>query len=149
MSQVTASWQSDWTIILGDWRYNVHRIHLASSDFFKGCFGFPTPETNLTKILPHLCHNIVDGILDYMYGEEIMLKTETLAAYAKAAHILQIANLISKQGFWDVSGVLLTMVVCGCVHLSACLSVHLLVAALWSGCGLSRLCHCGWQGRWP
>ena len=48
-----------------------------------------------------------------MYGEEIMLKTETLAAYAKAAHILQIANLISKQGFWDVSGVLLTMVVCG------------------------------------
>ena len=80
MSQVTASWQSDWTIILGDWRYNVHRIHLASSDFFKGCFGFPTPETNLTKILPHLCHDVFDGILDYMYGEEIMLKTETLAA---------------------------------------------------------------------
>ena len=78
-----------------------------------------------------------------------MLKTETLAAYAKAAHILQIADLISKQGFWDVSGVLLTMVLCECAYLSACLSVHLLVAALWSGCVLSRLCHCGWQGRWP
>ena len=63
-----------------------------------------------------------------MYGdsEEIMLKTETLAACGKAADILQIANLISKQGFWGVSnsGVLLTVVVCGCVHLSACLSVH-------------------------
>jgi len=77
-----------------------------------------------------------------------MLKTETLAACVKAADILQIANLISKQGFWGVSnsGVLLTVVVCGCVHLSACLSVHWLVAVLWSGCVLSRLCHCGWQG---
>jgi len=87
---------SDWTIILGSQRYAVHRVHLASSDFFKGCFGFPAPETNLTEILPQLCHTIFDGILDYMYGEEITLKSETLPLFVKAAHVLQITDLLSK-----------------------------------------------------
>lgn len=87
---------SDWTIILGARHYHVHRVHLASSEFFKGCFGFPAGQTDLTAILPQLCHGIFDSLLDYLYGEEITLQPETLALFAKAAHVLQITDLLSK-----------------------------------------------------
>lgn len=40
----------------------------------------------MLKVLPQPCHTVFDRILDYMYGQEITVKAETLEQLFNAAH---------------------------------------------------------------
>ena len=40
----------------------------------------------MSKVLPQPCHTVFDRILDYMYGQEITVKAETLEQLFNAAH---------------------------------------------------------------
>eukprot|EP00929_Paragymnodinium_shiwhaense_P013856 TRINITY_DN121708_c0_g1_i1.p1 TRINITY_DN121708_c0_g1~~TRINITY_DN121708_c0_g1_i1.p1 ORF type:complete len:380 (-),score=26.88 TRINITY_DN121708_c0_g1_i1:54-1193(-) len=93
---------SDWTLTWGagdDLRISVHRVVLAAGSrpahFFEGaCSGsFQTSSTDLSKLLPPGCRNVLEEALDFIYGEPLRSSVGMLPHLWAFADILQCPSL--------------------------------------------------------
>eukprot|EP00928_Gymnodinium_smaydae_P071463 TRINITY_DN55033_c0_g1_i1.p1 TRINITY_DN55033_c0_g1~~TRINITY_DN55033_c0_g1_i1.p1 ORF type:complete len:319 (+),score=30.81 TRINITY_DN55033_c0_g1_i1:45-1001(+) len=91
---------SDWTLTWGDdLTFRVHRVILAGGSrpahFFSGATnsGFEANSTDLSKVLPLACKEVVEIALDFIYGAELAAKPEELPLLYKLAEMLQCPTL--------------------------------------------------------
>ena len=92
---------SDWTLLLGNKRYDVHTAVLGDgahcSEFLHAQFAhWEAKETNLSELLPSLCWPAFESVLDFSYTGVIELSPENAVLVFKIAHVLQMRVLAQK-----------------------------------------------------
>ena len=94
---------SDWTVVLGDREFKVHRQVLAGGShacqFFVGAFneayGQEACRTDLTQSLPVETHAAFENVLDFIYGStEKVLTPENCCALWMIGDFLQCSSLL-------------------------------------------------------
>ena len=106
---------SDWIVIVGEKQYNLHKVYLAvgkrASAYFQAQIRFQrTPCTNLTDVLPSMCHGeVFESMLDFIYGEDIDFEAKSIAPLLKLADVLQI-SMLSDQTHEVLQDILRTLI---------------------------------------
>ena len=95
---------SDWTVRLGSRVFNLHRFCLArASTFFESHMEIAelqqTRHTDITEVLPKVCHSVFEDILEFIYSENksdffLGAPQPKLVVMLKAAEVLGMTQLI-------------------------------------------------------
>lgn len=103
---------SDWSVQVGDKKYNLHRLMLArASHFFESHMsmaarteaqdGTATSGSDLSEVLPQSCHSAFEDALDFIYSEN---QAGFEAPASKALLLLKIADILGIGGLFDAMG---------------------------------------------
>mmetsp|Transcript_17956 Transcript_17956/g.38289 ORF Transcript_17956/g.38289 Transcript_17956/m.38289 type:complete len:452 (-) Transcript_17956:62-1417(-) len=95
---------SDWTLVLGQEEYAIHKVILATGErasaflaasFRKHC-GQQLERTDLTELVPRHCWPHFEAVLDFVYSGQVNITVESWGPMVKMADLLQIGALYTR-----------------------------------------------------
>eukprot|EP00929_Paragymnodinium_shiwhaense_P054812 TRINITY_DN27478_c0_g1_i1.p1 TRINITY_DN27478_c0_g1~~TRINITY_DN27478_c0_g1_i1.p1 ORF type:complete len:453 (+),score=89.23 TRINITY_DN27478_c0_g1_i1:98-1456(+) len=98
------SWRSgeysDWKLTLGDKEYAIHKIIVSTGNrcslFLRACFRKHCDDkdiTDLSELLPKVCWEHFDSLLDFIYDVDIAITPNAWGALLKMSDVLQVRLL--------------------------------------------------------
>ena len=103
-SRPRSSWRegkfANWTVVLGEKTYRLHRFILArASEFFEGCVAdeYRNNKTDLTDLIPESCRAAFECVLDFIYDGKAEVTAEN------ALEVLWIADILGIEEVFQTS----------------------------------------------
>lgn len=107
----TPSWRdgkwSDWSVIIGTQKYNLHAFTLArASQFFESHMNVATQtgslirESDLTQVLPEACYDVFEDMLDFVYSDN---QASFQILPSKALLLLKTADILGVPKLFEAS----------------------------------------------
>jgi len=129
---------SNWTVVLGDRRFRLHKFNLArASAFLEGAMAeaYESSESDLTEVLPKPCWPYVEDLFDAIYAEGKDLPNvrstqdkdgdeDGVLSKQNVVHLLAAADTLGVQVLFERAITFLDrrMCFCGLAFWRACLS---------------------------